>query len=270
MKTILYVLVGLMLQIHAAFANVVVTSKPLYLVIAPLLKGIDTPTLIVSKGQCSHHHHLKPSEINAIHKAKAVFWAGAFHEPLMAHVLSAESKAVPVLSAKEGFEWLSPMRVMQALPGIVQRLKEAYDSPSPHVLIDHNAAKLTASLGVLHEKTATRTKLLKGKVFITTYPFLTCLAKDYGVNVIASMVNTPSEAMTVQRLRNVYRLLKAETVTAVIKDHHLPVAVVEKILRNYTVPIVTVDVEAIDVPLSDDGYNILIERLVQTIVHLAQ
>lgn len=256
-------------QITSISANIVVTSKPLYFVVAPMLKGIDTPKLVISHGHCGHHYHVRPSEIQLIKAAKLVLWNGPVHEPFISRLIDTIKFHQIVFDETDGLSWLSPRVVLMKLPKVVAALKSVYPE-ALHTQIDNNAKEFSLQLQQFHQKMLQYTECLRGKVILTTYPFLTYFAKDYNVYVAAHMMGAPEEAMTPQRLRNVHKVLENGGVLGVIKDHHVPINVVESLVRNYKIRILTVDAEAIDVPLSINGYNILIERLAQSIVKWAQ
>jgi zinc transport system substrate-binding protein len=256
-------------QLTSVFSNIVVTSKPLYFVVAPILKGIETPKLVINHGHCGHHYHVRPSEIQLIKTAKLVLWNGSIHEPFMTKLVDTINSHQIVFDETDGLSWLSPNMTLMKLPKVVKALKSVYPE-ALHIQIDNNAKEFSIQLQKLHEKMLQHTACLKGKNILTTYPFLTYFANDYGLYVAAHMMGAPEESMTPQRLRNVHKVLENGGVLGVVKDHHVPINVVESLIRNYKIKVLTVDAEAVDIPLSINGYNILIERLTQSIVKWAQ
>lgn len=250
-------------------ANVVVSCKPIYLVVAPLLKGIDTPKLLINHGQCGHYHHLRPSEVQLLKTAKLVFWNGSVHEPFMSKAIEASAVNVKVFEEKDGFSWLSPLEVIKRLPKITTALKSVYPE-CDHATIDTNAQKFRAVLEDLHTKNLKTLQALTGKSILTTYPMLTYFAHEYGLVIAGYMTGSPEESMTPQRLRNTYKVLEDKRVIGVVKDHHIPLSVIQLLVQKYKKPILTIDAEGVDIPLGTQGYYILIERLTQSIVEWAQ
>ncbi|QOL20302.1 metal ABC transporter substrate-binding protein [Candidatus Bodocaedibacter vickermanii] len=269
MKHFLHVcgVVGILL--NSIMADVVVSCKPLYFVVAPLIKGVDTPKLLINHGQCGHHHHARPSEILLIKSAKLVVWNGSTHEPFMSKLIGSAKANIKVFDETDGFSWLSPNEVIKKLPAVVGALKSVYPE-CDHATIDANAKVFIEELQKLHEKTQLQLQPLSGKSILTTYPVLTYFANAYGLVVSGYMMGSPEESMTPQRLRNVYKVLEERRVIGVIKDHHVPINVVQNLVQKYKLPILTVDTEGVDIPASTRGYNILIERLAQSIVKWAQ
>jgi zinc transport system substrate-binding protein len=250
-------------------AEIVVSSKPLYFVVAPLMKGVGTPKLLLNHGQCGHHHHVRPSEMQLIKSAKLVVWNGATHEPFLSKLITSANANIKVFDDVGGFSWLSPKEVIKKVPMLVDAFKTV-TSECDHAKIDANAETFIAELQKLHEKTRLQLQALTGKSVLTTYPVLTYFAKEYGLEVAGYMMGSPEESMTPQRLRNVYKVLEERRVIGVIKDHHVPISVVQNLVQKYETSILTVDTEGVDIPASTLGYNILIERLAQSIVKWAQ
>lgn len=269
MKYFLHLCGALGILLNAIVADVVVSCKPLYFVVAPLIKGVDTPKLLINHGQCGHHHHVRPSEIQLIKSANLVVWNGPIHEPFMSKLIGSSKANIKVFDEIDGFSWLSPKEVIKKLPSVVNSLKSVYPE-CDHLKIDANAEAFIAELKKLHEKTRLQMQPLFGKSVLTTYPVLTYFANAYGLEVSGYMMGSPEESMTPQRLRNVYKVLEERYVIGVIKDHHVPISVVQNLVQKYKLPILTVDTEGVEIPASTLGYNILIERLAQSIVKWAQ
>lgn len=269
MKYILQLLVFIGVLFNYVAADVVVSCKPIYFVVAPLLKGLGAPKLILNHGQCGHHHHLKPSEVQLIKSAKIIFWNGSVHEPFMSKMIEASQSNIKVFDEKDGFSWLSPADVIKKIPAIVDALKSLYPE-SNHATLNSNATSFVAELRTLDEKTRVLMQSLKERAVLTTYPFLTYFANAYGVKVSGYMMGSPEESVTPQRLRNVYKILEEKQVIGVVKDHHVPLNMVQSLTQRYNLPILTVDAEGVDIPLSINGYNILIERIAQSIVKWAK
>lgn len=107
MKTRLPVLlaVAATMAIGSAAADdrgVVVSIKPIHSLVAGVMKGVGTPTLIVDGAASPHNYSLKPSQARALQNAKAIFWIGheleAFLEKPVA-TLGAGARVVELMDA---------------------------------------------------------------------------------------------------------------------------------------------------------------------------
>lgn len=82
--------------------GVVVSIKPIHALVAGVMKGVGSPTLIVDGAASPHNYSLKPSQARALQDAKAIFWIGheleAFLEKPVA-TLGAGAKVVELMDA---------------------------------------------------------------------------------------------------------------------------------------------------------------------------
>ena len=81
---------------------VVVSIKPIHSLVAGVMEGVGTPTLIVKGAASPHTYSLTPSQARALQNAKVVFWVGheleAFLEKPLA-TLGANAKKVELMDA---------------------------------------------------------------------------------------------------------------------------------------------------------------------------
>ncbi len=68
----------------AGFEGVVVSIKPLHSLVAAVMKGVDEPKLIVQGAGSAHSYSMKPSDADAMQKARVIFWAGPGLETFLA------------------------------------------------------------------------------------------------------------------------------------------------------------------------------------------
>lgn len=263
MKQLCYFLFFLALGFHTSCANVVVTSRPIYFIVAPLLKGVDEPKLLLKQGHCAHHHHIKPSDIKLIQNAKMVFWGGPLHEPFIMKALQEKTNLV-LFEDSKGFGWLSPARVMQELNVVIEALKKVYPRYASQIM--QNGINFEVQLKKMHLNMVKALKDVKKDRFVTTYDFFNQVASDYGLALLPAMLSSPEAAFSPKNLKTFYALLKDDRVDVIIKDHHLPVGVLQSMIKGHNVKIVSVDAEGVDLSIHKDTYAILIERMMQSIV----
>ena len=56
--------------------TVVVSIAPFYSLVATIMRGVGTPTLLVKPGASPHQYSLKPSDVQKLRNASLIFWAG--------------------------------------------------------------------------------------------------------------------------------------------------------------------------------------------------
>ena len=77
--------------------KVVASIKPIHSLVAGVMEGTGTPTLIVKGAGSPHTYALKPSQARRLQEADLVFWVGNTLEPFLQKPLeSIASKATPV------------------------------------------------------------------------------------------------------------------------------------------------------------------------------
>lgn len=96
--------------------GVVASIKPVHSLVAGVMKGVGVPHLIVKGGGSPHTHSLKPSDADALQRAKVVFWVGDVLERFLqgpVETLAGKAKVVTLAEAdglvqlpfREGGPW---------------------------------------------------------------------------------------------------------------------------------------------------------------------
>ena len=82
---------------RAAPPQVVASIKPLHSLIAGIMAGVGTPTLIVNGAASPHTYALRPSDARALAAAKLVFWIGPSMESFLVKPLAALSGGAEIV-----------------------------------------------------------------------------------------------------------------------------------------------------------------------------
>ena len=78
--------------------TVAVDIAPVYSLVAKVMEGVGTPSLIVQQGASPHGYSLRPAEAEALQSADVVFWVGEELEPWLER--SIDSLAADTLSVQ--------------------------------------------------------------------------------------------------------------------------------------------------------------------------
>ena len=81
----------------ASDLNVVATIKPIHSIVAAVMDGVATPTLLVDGAASPHTFSLKPSDAKALAAARVVFRVSDGLEPFMGKVVKSLPKSVEVV-----------------------------------------------------------------------------------------------------------------------------------------------------------------------------
>lgn len=90
---------GLALSAQAETPRVVTTIKPLQLIAAAVLDGIDQPGVLLPPGASPHTYALRPSERRALAQAERIYWVGPDMEMFLAQLLTERGVAVSMMDA---------------------------------------------------------------------------------------------------------------------------------------------------------------------------
>ncbi|MGF1640508.1 MAG: zinc ABC transporter substrate-binding protein ZnuA [Rhodospirillales bacterium] len=102
--------------VGADVPDVVVSILPIHSLVAGVMDGVGTPTLLVKGGGSPHAYTLRPSEAQALQGADLVFWVGEDLETFLGKALRSlprkarvvalhEAEGVTLLSYREGGAW---------------------------------------------------------------------------------------------------------------------------------------------------------------------
>jgi zinc transport system substrate-binding protein len=147
--------VALVLGLYSTAARaeapaVVASFKPVHSLVAAIMKGVSTPTLMVKGAASPHSYALTPSDAQAIQDARIIFWIGEGLETFLHKAIdtlpdgarSVELAKVPgltILPVREGGIWDEHMHEDAEQEGGEQ---EPYDG---HLWLDPANAKLMAA-----------------------------------------------------------------------------------------------------------------------------
>ena len=106
---LLLLLAGVSLSWSATSApgtTVLTTIKPLQLIAAAVLDGVDAPAVLLPPGASPHSYALRPSDRRAVLQAERIYWVGPEMERFVERLLaesqtSVELMAIPYLTVRE-------------------------------------------------------------------------------------------------------------------------------------------------------------------------
>ncbi|HXV29143.1 MAG TPA: zinc ABC transporter substrate-binding protein ZnuA, partial [Sinorhizobium sp.] len=81
--------------------DVVASIKPVHSLVASIMEGVGTPSLIVEGGASPHTYNMKPSNAAALQAAKVVFWVGPGLEAFLDKPLDALGGGAKVVELSE-------------------------------------------------------------------------------------------------------------------------------------------------------------------------
>lgn len=92
---------ALLVTSRASALDVAVSIKPVHSLVAGVMKGVDTPRLIVGDNASPHDYHLKPSDARALQNADAIFWIGPSLETFLESPLKSLGQKARIIALHE-------------------------------------------------------------------------------------------------------------------------------------------------------------------------
>jgi zinc transport system substrate-binding protein len=214
--------------------NVVVTIKPIHSLVARLMEGVGTPTLLIKGAGSPHTFALKPSDVRAINSADVFIRVSDTLEPFTRAIVKSLPSSVEVVTlaqapgvtlldrrgggtfdahshaeggkhdaddaagGKDGHIWLDPdnaKAIVAYLAGVLSRR-----DPAQAAKIQANAARLNADLDALAASIGAETASLKGKPFVVFHDAYQYFERRFGLDAVGSITVSPELQPSAKRL----------------------------------------------------------------------
>ncbi len=261
------------LLLPAAGANaapkVAVSIQPIHSLVAGVMEGIGTPTLIVRSAGSAHSYSLKPSDARALREADAVFWVGADLETFLVKPLAAlpKSARVVTLSTAKGMT-LYPNRIggpwdvhddahehgNEAKPASPSN-RDAHESDM-HIWLDpdnarrivetavetlsaidsanaaryrDNGTKLSQRLAVLDAGLKARLKPVAGLPYIVFHDAYQYYEARYGLTAAGAITVSPELKPSAKRLSAIRAKIAGSGARCVFREPQFNAAVIEAV-----------------------------------------
>lgn len=124
----------------AAELNVAVTIKPVHALVAQVMEGVGTPTLLVQGAASPHTYALKPSDARALNHADVFFRVSESVEPFTRKIVSALPPSVRTITLADapGIEALD-VRTSETFETHAEKDAHAHDHDHGHAHDDDHA-----------------------------------------------------------------------------------------------------------------------------------
>jgi zinc transport system substrate-binding protein len=244
---------------HAA--KILVTSKILYSIVAPLLEGIQDPKILYSEHTCCHHHHFSPSDIQHLKEADLVIWHGKNQEPYLDTIVSRDKNYA--LFSEDQFKWLIPEEVEKQLPRLVDQLKINCSEKESEQLMANYKKYRTDLVALQKQLDTVMDRVNKSKVFVMSNP-LQFFAEKYHLNRIAYSSSSGGKT-----LLQISEVIKSGVFSAVLLDKAHSDESGIKLLTGKNIQICEIDGEGLGLYPQDRSYKKFIGNFIASIVELS-
>lgn len=253
-----------------AAPKVTASVLPVHSLVAGVMEGVGTPTLIVRSTGSEHSYALKPSEARALKEADVVFWVGEDLESFLVKPLAALPKSVRVvtLSALGGVTlypnrvggpwdvdkddrgksnsrtghahghesdmhiWFDADNARRIVESAVEALS-AIDSANAARYRD-NGAKLHVRIAALDRDLTVRLKPVSGIPYVVFHDAYQYYERRYGLAAVGSITVSPEMKPSAKRLSAIRAKIAQSGARCVFREPQFASASVDTIVQDTT------------------------------------
>lgn len=278
--------------------KVVASIKPIHALVAGVMAGIGTPTLLVTGNASPHDYALKPSDMTALEGARLVFWMGPTIEGFLPRPLEAlgglrsvalseqlGDRLLPLRSTIEPQDeegehedeggdpshrnsngllpdlhaWLDP-NVAAAMVEIIARELGAAD-PERDALYAANAATLTSQLMTLDVELEASLAPVKGRAYIVFHDAYQYFERRYGLSGLGSLALHPEAPPGAKHLAVLRARIESGEARCVFAEPQFDAKLVRALIEGSSARSATLDPLGSDLPDVAESYFTLMRRL---------
>ncbi|HEY5720646.1 MAG TPA: zinc ABC transporter substrate-binding protein, partial [Gammaproteobacteria bacterium] len=251
---------------------------PLHALAAGVMAGAGVPGLLLPAGSSPHHHALRPTEADLLHRAALVLWVGPGVEGFMPRVLEGLPPGVRHLrldqapgltrrSARSGglwaggapehpagagrqdapghaggddpHVWLDPHNAAAWVGAIAGALAQA--DPANAALYRSNAAQLQQRLARLDDELRARLAPLAGIPYLVYHDAYQHLESRYGLTPAGAVSPDPDHPPGARRLAELRELVRAGGARCLFVEPQFPPDLAETLAEDLPLRIATLD-----------------------------
>lgn len=236
MRVLTWVIAAVLFNCSTAFAEikVAVSIKPIHSLVASVMQGVATPTLIVDGSNSPHTYNMRPSDATRLEQAQVIFWVGHELEAFLEKPIKSlgdKAKSVALIDAKdivtlpvredENFVghkeesgehehhgadahiWLNPENAKVILNVVAQTLSAA--DPSNAATYSANAQKAFTEIDAISADVAAKLAPARGRGYLVFHDAYQYFEKHFDLPASGALSihpeNTPGAA-TISRLKD--------------------------------------------------------------------
>jgi len=223
--------------------RVLVTLPPLYSLVAGIMKGIGTPTLLLDGLISPHHYALRPSDRRKIENTDLLIWIGPNYEFFLEKSLKQSSTQtiqinelpdliqLPIRSMEcstcshsHGIEdnaidphlWLTPVNAQKITKVIAEELSRL--DPKNSSTYKQNAVFLISKLAQLHQTLTQQLIPVKNLPFLVYHDGYQYFERAYNLAGLGALTLDPEIPISLQRLKILEAQIKLKNVRCIFGE----------------------------------------------------
>ncbi|MGC8806975.1 MAG: zinc ABC transporter substrate-binding protein [Thiomonas sp.] len=286
---------------HAQTApRVAVSIKPVGDLVAAVMAGVGTPTVLIPPGSSPHTYAFKPSERAAAEQAQLLFWIGPDVEPALTKItraLPAGARVITLstlpgmhlLPARSGGEWerRHPAPLLQSATQdahdaahtgsfdghlwlsptnakeIVRSAAGALQAMDPQHAAQYraNAEQAVQRIDAMTAELAAQLAPVKDRPFIVFHDAFQYFEQAFGLHAVGSILVSPDAMANARRVSQMREKIRTLGVVCVFSEPQFEPRLVQTLIEGSNARLGTLDPLGAKGPLGLDGYTQLMRNL---------
>ncbi|MDF1792598.1 MAG: zinc ABC transporter substrate-binding protein [Thalassobaculaceae bacterium] len=285
-----------------ADSTVVASIKPLHSLVAGVMKGVDTPELLIPGTTSPHTFSLKPSDARKLEQARVVFWIGPGLETALEHpleTLAADATVETLMNApgltqrkfdgdhdhghddsekddhaedahaghhhgpQDPHIWLDPDNARAMITAIAGTLSDVM--PEHARAFEANAAHLTAELDRLKTEVSAILEPVWFKPFLTFHDSLGHFAARFGLAAGEAISLNPEIKPGAKRIAELRREVVEDGFACAFIEPQFDPSIARVIVEGSGVRIATLDPLGSTIDAGPELYSSLIREIATTL-----
>lgn len=261
--------------------NITVTIKPLYNLVASIVKGRDNCklNLLLDGNGSPHDYALKIKDLHLIETANLIVWGGDQLEVFLSKLLKQTRLNKKLLTIQElpnlkklkfrnssyldEHWWLSPENAKVIILAIEKKL--SYLDPANINLYAANRKKFLIQLGIVDSAIKEKLNYIKNKNYLVFHDAYQYFEKFYGLKPPIVISDNPSMPLSAHRIMIVRELMDRNKVDCIFQEPQFNSKALNSLINrsnlNSKLNIGILDPLGSDLDLGADGYFKLINKL---------
>lgn len=247
-----------------AEVKVVTTIKPIHSLVAGVMDGLGSPSLIVDGSNSPHNFSLKPSHAKMIEDAEIIFWVGEDLETFMIKPLESIANNATKVSFMdldsiiklkfkeenilevEGYDddhdkhadgefdahiWLDPKNAIEIVNEIAKTL--SLKDPNNKNVYYSNAEKLNHSLNELIEKI--NLSINKDARFIVFHDAYQYFEKRFDVSSAGALILNEEALPSAKKVSEIHKIIKKQNINCIISEPQFNPNIIKSIAQDSSI-----------------------------------
>jgi zinc transport system substrate-binding protein len=281
MRNLLFVLMFLALPSWATSPNILVSIKPLQLIISSLSEGELNVDYLVSPNVSPHDYALRPSDVRALRSAELVIWVGDELEPFLSKPLSQTTAMQLTLLDIAGLDlidgdtghdhheghhhdvdphiWLGPQEASLIATAITEQLVKLM--PEDKAKLEQQLVAFKHKLGQTVSDINQQLEPVQSQGYFVFHDGYSYFEREFALNRIGEFTINPQRRPGAKSLLHIRQQLEQGKAKCIFAEPQFDGALLESISQHSGAEISLLDPLGINVNNNKDGYFKLLHEL---------